>query len=126
MTSNSSVAQSPIDGFVFCSPPGEVYIGAWSRPGPGNNVATLSVTSPASLSNGAQTIPFSQISWTMSGIGDTVFQFANGSFNGGTQVLGTLERNTWKEQCMSFTYANAVLPAAGVYAGRVTYTLSLP
>lgn len=126
MTSNSNVAQSPIDGFVFCSPPSQVYIGAWSRPGSGSGVATLTVTSPANLTSGSDTIPFSQISWVMSGNGDTVFQFPNGSFTGGTQILATFPANTWKEQCMTFTYANSVLPAAGTYTGRAVYTLSLP
>jgi len=126
MTSNSTVSQSPIDGFAFCNPPAQVYIGAWSRPGSGNGVATLTVTSPANLTSGSNTIPFSQISWVMSGNGDTVFQFPNGTFTGGTQTLGTLARNTWKEQCMTFSYANTVVPAAGTYTGRAVYTLSLP
>jgi len=126
MTSNSTVSQSPIDGFAFCNPPAQVYIGAWSRPGSGTGVATLTVTSPANLTSGSDTIPFSQISWVMSGNGDTVFQFPNGTFTGGTQTLGTLARNTWKEQCMTFSYANTVVPAAGTYTGRAVYTLSLP
>lgn len=127
MTSNSTVSLSPIDGFAFCSPPSQVYIGAWSRPGGSSTgVATLSVTTPANLTSGSDTIPFSQISWVMSGNGDTVFQFPNGSFSGGTQTLGTLPANTWKEQCMTFRYANSVLPAAGTYSGRAVYTLSLP
>lgn len=126
MTSNSTVSQSPIDGFAFCAPPGQVYIGAWSRPGGGTGVATLTVTSPANLTSGTNTIPFSQISWVMSGNGDTVFQFPNGNFTGGTQTLATFPANTWKEQCMTFSYANTVVPAAGTYTGRVTYTLSLP
>lgn len=126
MTSNSTVSQSPIDGFVFCNPPAQVYIGAWSRPGSGAGVATLTVTSPADLTSGSDTIPFSQISWFMSGNGDTVIQFPNGSFTGGTQTLGTFAPNTWKEQCMTFSYANTVVPAAGTYTGRAVYTLSLP
>lgn len=126
MTSNSSVAQSPIDGFTFCNPPSQVYIGAWSRPGSGSGVATLTVTSPVNLTSGSDTIPFSQISWVMSGNGDTVFQFPNGFFTGGTQTLATFPANTWKEQCMTFSYANSVVPAAGTYTGRATYTLSLP
>jgi hypothetical protein len=126
MTSNSTVSQSPIDGFAFCNPPSQVYIGAWSRPGAGTGVATLTVTSPANLASGADTIPFSQISWVMSGNGDTVFQFPNGSFTGGTQTLATFPANTWKEQCMTFSYANSVVPAAGTYTGRAVYTLSLP
>ncbi len=126
MTSNSTVSQSPIDAFVFCNPPSQVYIGAWSRPGAGSGVATLTVTTPTSLISSSGSIPFSQISWVMSGNGDTVFQFPNGSFTGGTQSLGNLPANTWKEQCMTFSYANSVVPAAGTYTGRATYTLSLP
>jgi hypothetical protein len=122
MTSNSTVAQSSIDGFAFCNPPTQVYIGAWSRRG----VATLTVSTPANLTSGANVIPFSQISWTMSGNGDTVIQFPNGTFSGGSQTLATLSANTWKEQCMTFTYANTVIPAAGTYTGRATYTLSQP
>ena len=127
MTSNSTVAQSPIDGYTFCSPPSQVYIGAWfRRPGSGSEIATLTVTSPASLTSGGDTIPFSQISWVMSGNGDALFEFPNGTFTGGTQTLATLPANTWKEQCMTFSYANSVVPAAGTYTGRATYTLSLP
>lgn len=126
MTSNSSVSQSSLDGYVFCTPPAQVYIGAWSRPGAGAGVATLTVTSPANLTSGSDTIPFSQVSWVMSGIGDAAFQFPNGTFTGGTQTLATFPANTWKEQCMTFSYANTVVPAAGTYTGRATYTLSLP
>ena len=126
MTSNSTVSRSPIDGFAFCNPPSQVYIGAWSRPGSGTGVATLTVSTPASLTNGTSTIPFSPISWVMSGNGDTVFQFPNGTFSGGTQTLATFPANTWKEQCMTFTFANSAVRAAGTYTGRATYTLSLP
>lgn len=126
MTSNSTAALSPIDGFAFCSPPTQVYIGAWSRPGSGTGVATLTVTTPLNLTSGTNALPFSQISWVMSGAGDSVYQFPNGSFTGGTQTLATFPANTWKEQCMKFTYANSVVPAAGTYTGRATYTLSLP
>lgn len=126
MTSNSTAALSPIDGFAFCSTPTQVYIGAWSRPGPGSGVATLTVSTPANLTSGSNSLPFSQISWVMSGAGDVVYQFPNGTFNGGTQTLATFPANTWKEQCMTFYYANSVVPAAGTYTGRATYTLSLP
>ncbi len=126
MTSNSTVSQSPIDGFIFCNPPSQVYLGAWSRPGSRGGVATLTVTSPANLTSGSNSVPFNQISWVMSGNGDSVFQFPNGSFSGGPQTLATLPANTWKEQCMIFSYANTVIPAAGTYTGRATYTLSLP
>ena len=126
MTSNSTAANSPIDGFAFCSTPTQVYIGAWSRPGSGSGVATLTVSTPANLTSGGNSLPFNQISWQMSGAGDVVYEFPNGTFNGGTQTLATFPANTWKEQCMTFYYANSLVPAAGTYTGRATYTLSLP
>lgn len=126
MTSNSSVSQSSIDGYAFCNPPSQVYIGGWSLPGNNSGVATLTVTTPANLTNGSDSIPFSQISWVMSGNGDSTYQFPNGTFTGGTQTLATFPANSWKEQCMTFIYANTVVPAAGTFTGRATYTLSLP
>lgn len=126
MTSNSTVAASPIDGFIFCTPPTEVYISGWSRPGSGSGVATLTVTTPANLTSGSDTIPFNQISWVMSGIGDTVFGFPNGTFTGSTQTLANIPANTWTEQCMTFRYANSLVRAAGTYTGRAVYTLALP
>ena len=99
MTSNSVVAQSPIDGFTFCNPPSQVYIGAWSRPGFSGGVANLTVTTPVNLTDAdGNAIPFSQISWVMSGNGDVMFQFPNGTFTGSTQLLGEFPGNTWKGQ----------------------------
>jgi hypothetical protein len=126
MTSNSATSISFIDGFALCSPPSQVYIGGWSRPGAGTGVATMTVTTPVSLTSGANSIPFSQISWVSSGNGDTALAIPSGTFAGGTQTLTTLAANTWKEECMTFSYANTVIPAAGTYAGRAVYTLSLP
>ena len=97
-----------------------------SRPGSGSGVATLTVTTPANLTSGSDTIPFNQISWVMSGIGDTVFGFPNGTFTGSTQTLANIPANTWTEQCMTFRYANSLVRAAGTYTGRAVYTLALP
>jgi hypothetical protein len=126
MTSNSTTANSFIDGYAFCNPPAEVYVGGWSRPGSGSGTATLSVTTPASLTSGANSIPFSQISWVSSGNGDTTTVIPSGTFVGGTQTLTTIAANSWKEECFAFSYANTVTPAAGTYTGRAVYTLSLP
>jgi hypothetical protein len=126
MTSNSATSISSIDGYAFCNPPTEVYIGGWNRPGSGSGVATLTVTTPANLTSGTNTIPFSQISWVMSGNGDTTFVFPNGTFTGSSQTLANIPANTWMEQCMTFRYANSVVAAAGTYTGRAVYTLALP
>lgn len=129
MTSNSTQATSFYDGFTFCNPPAQVYIGGFFRLPGSSGTATLSVTtSAANLVNATgDTIPFSQVSWTSSGIGDTGAQpIPSGTFTGGTQSLALFPVNTWRESCHTFSYANAASVAAGTYSGRATYTLSAP
>lgn len=128
MTSNSTVANSPYDGFSYCAPPAQVYIGGFFRiPNNANRSATLSVTTPANLTSPTGgSIPFSQISWVSGGSGDTTPTIPSGTFTGGTQTLLTLSRNQWFESCMAFTYANSVTPPAGTFSGRATYTLVAP
>jgi hypothetical protein len=129
MTSDSTQATSYYDGRAFCNPPAQVYIGGFYRqPGPAGT-ATLSVTtSAANLVNATgDTIAFSQISWTSSGIGDTGAQpIPAGTFTGATQTLATFAQNTWQESCHTFSYANTASVASGTYTGRATYTLSAP
>lgn len=130
MNTNSTQANSFWDNFTFCSPATrQVYIGGYfRRPGAGGN-ATLTVTTPAGglVNAGGNTIPFSQISWASSGIGDTGAQvIPAGTFTGGTQTLATLNGNTYNESCHTFSYANAAVVAAGTYTGRATYTMSAP
>src|SRR3546814_2320549 len=85
----------------------------------------LTVTAPANLTNAnGDTIPFSQISWTSSGNGDTGAQpFPAGTFSGGVQTLANWPVNTWRESCHTFSYGNDAIVPAGTYSGRVTYTL---
>lgn len=131
MTTNAASGTSLYDGYAFCNLPNQLYIGGFYRQ-TGNNAgsatATLTATSPANLVNGAgNTIPFTRISWTSSGNGDTGAQpFLAGAFVGGTQTIGTISRNQWAESCHTFSYANSNFVAAGTYTGRVTYTLSVP
>ncbi|MGZ5079724.1 MAG: hypothetical protein ACXWHZ_09310 [Usitatibacter sp.] len=129
MSSDSTQATSYYDNFTFCSPPVQVYVGGFFRLPGAVGTATLSVTtSAANLVNATgDTIPFSQISWTSSGIGDTgVEAIPGGTFTGGTQTLATFNVNTWKESCHTFSYANTSSVASGTYTGRATYTLSAP
>lgn len=127
MTTDSTVTASPYDGFTFCTVPAQVYVGGFYRtPGFAGN-ATLSVTSPASLTSAAgDAIPFSNISWISSGIGDATPTIPSGTFVGGAQNLLSVTRNTWFESCLAFRYANNQLVAAGTFTGRVTFTLSTP
>ena len=86
---------------------------------------------PAALTNATgDTIPFSKISWTSSGNGDTARRrqpFPAGTFvNGGVQTVGAMASNTWNESCWTFSYLNNTVPAAGTFTGVVLYTMSAP
>ncbi len=128
MTSNSAVSQSYWDGFAFCNPPNQVYIGGFYRRPGAVGTATLTVTTAANLVNaGGDTIPFTQISWTSTGNSDAGAQpIPGGTFTGGVQTLATFNGNTWNESCHTFAYANTAQVAAGTYTGRATYTMSAP
>lgn len=133
MTSNSTQAQSLYgDNYTTCpTPASQIMVGASyrrSNAGNGPASATLSVTSPVSLVNAAgDTIPFSEIGWTVSAAGSSVpGVIPAGSFNGATQTLTTIPANTYIENCHSFRYANSTVRAAGTYSGQVTYTLTSP
>jgi hypothetical protein len=133
MTSNSTQANSPFDNFAVCAPPAQVYVGAtYQRSNNANGPATalMQATSPANLVNAAgDTIPFSQISWTVSTVGTadtTPGVIPAGAFAGGVQTLTTVAANRLIENCHTFSYANTQARPAGTYNGTVTYTLSTP
>lgn len=133
MTSNSTQSASLYgDGFTTCPTPAtQVIVGASYRRSSATNgpaSATLRVTSPANLTSaGGDTIPISQISWTVSAPGSgNPNVIPAGTFNGATQTLATIPANTYIENCHTFSYANSAIRAAGTYNGRVTYTLSSP
>jgi hypothetical protein len=133
MTSNSTQSASLYgDGFTTCPTPAtQVIVGASYRRSNAANgpaSATLRVTSPANLTSASgDTIPVSQISWTVSAPGSGAPNvIPAGTFNGATQTLATIPANTYIENCHTFSYANSAIRAAGTYNGRVTYTLSSP
>lgn len=130
MTTDSTVGASSYNGFVFCNTPAQLYIGGFYRynNNAAGTAATLTATAPANLVNTAgDTIPFSQISWTSSGNSDSGAQpFPAGTFTGAAQTIGTIARNQWAESCHTFSYANSAVRPAGIYTGRVTYTLTAP
>jgi len=130
MTTDSTATKSNYDNFTFCSVPGELYIGGFYRT-TGGTTAAARVTAivPAALTNaGGNTIPFSKIQWTSSGIGDSGAEsFPSGTFvNGGTQIVGSMNSNSWNESCLAFSYLNNTVPPAGTFTGVVRYTLSTP
>jgi hypothetical protein len=128
MTTDSTASRSFWDNFVFCTAPAQLYVGGFYRSTTNTGAATLTATAPTNLVNATgEAIPFNRISWTSSGIGDSGGQpFAAGSFTGGTQTIGNINRNQWAESCHTFRYANTGFVASGTYTGRVIYTLSTP
>ncbi len=130
MTTNSTATQSFVDGFTYCTVPGQVYIGGFYRTAGGKTAAAqVTATVPAALTNaGGNTIPFSKIRWTSGGNGDTGAEpFPAATFiNGGVQNVGSMAGNTWNESCWTFSYLNDTVPPAGTFTGRVSYTLSAP
>ncbi|MBT9463763.1 hypothetical protein [Hydrogenophaga sp.] len=129
MTSNSTQSTSLYgDGNNTCpTPANALMIGAGYRRNNGSANATLTVNSSTSLTNGSDTIPFTEISWTVSAPGSGVPNvIPAGTFNGGTQTLATVPGNTYLENCHTYSYANSAVRPAGTYNGRVTYTLSSP
>lgn len=127
MAANATQLVSNYDNFVFCNA-GQVYVGGFYRRNGNNDSAALSVTAPGVLTSAAgDTVPFSQISWSSSGNGDTGAQpVPAGTFTGGSQALATFPVNTWRESCLTFRYANASVVPGGTYVGQVTYTLAAP
>lgn len=127
MTSDSTQAASPLDGFTTCVPPNQVYIGGYLRqPTTTANVAALSVSTTGPLTNGSETIPFSEISWTSTALGNPTQDIPAGSFATNPLLLRNIGSNRYVENCHTFSYANTNFVAAGIYTGRATYTLSLP
>lgn len=117
------------DGNNTCpTPTSQVMVGAGFRRNNGGNAsATLTVASPANLTSaGGDTIPFSQISWTVSAPGSGVPNVISAGTFGGTLTLATVPGNTYLENCHTFIYANSAVRAAGTYNGTVTYTLTAP
>ena len=130
MTTNSLATRSFLDDFIFCTVPAQLFIGGFYRTTGGATVAAqVTATVPAALTNATgNTIPFANIQWTSSGIGDGGAEpFPAGTFvSGGVQTVGAMDSNTWNESCWTFSYLNTFVPAAGTFTGRVLYTLSAP
>lgn len=133
MTSNSTQSNSlQGDNYQTCPTPStQLLIGASyqrrnNNDGPAS--ATLRVSSPANLTNtNGDTIPISEVSWTVSAPGSGVPNvIPAGTFNGGSQFLATVPANTYIENCHTFRFANTAVRAAGTYEATVTYTISSP
>lgn len=81
----------------------------------------LTADSSVPLNDGfGNTIPFSEIGWVGSG------SMPSGSFSGATGQMLVATSSSHLNGAMSFYYRNILRLPAGIYSGRVTYTLSSP
>jgi hypothetical protein len=130
MTTNSTVTNSYLDGYLFCSVPAQLYIGGFYRTtGATTAAASVTATVPSALKDATgDSIAFSQVQWTSSGNGDSGAEpFPAGTFvSGGVQTVGSMASNSWNESCLTFSYLNTVVAPAGTYTGAVLYTMSAP
>lgn len=107
-----------------------------STPGDGERLVTVTAnssggmncTTPASC--GTITIPFSTVSWTAgNSVGSTNpgGDVQAGSFSGSTaQPIARFVSSKRLQSALYFRYENATVYPAGSYAGRVTFTASMP
>ncbi len=88
-----------------------------------NGQITITVSHPANLTSGANTIAFSQFSV----VSNSPTNLPAPAFGGGTvnPVLGAGGRITNRTANWTYSYANTVTPPAGTYNGQVTYTASM-
>lgn len=140
-TDNTGTSNGTIDAVIFDyttnadqvgitgSPAGAIYDTNGGFPGNGavpvrvfgnNGQVTITATNPATLDNGADTIPFSE----MSVVSDNASLPAPG-FSGGTSQPLLAGRVTNQTALWTYSYANSTAPAAGTYTGTVTYTASM-
>ena len=108
---------SPIRG----NPPIRIVVANRATPNY-SRTAVLTVDSSIPLTNGAATLPFTEISWT-SRDGDVPAGRFDGTSN---QFLLSFPNSFLIRDSHRFSYENTSILEAGTYTGRVTYTLSMP
>lgn len=88
---------------------------------PAGDTITLTADSSAPLTDGTDSIPWTEVSW--SGSGD----FSSGAFTGGgaQQVDQFIGSGAYVGD-YTFSYANSIPRPSATYDGQVTYTLSSP
>ena len=118
------------DGTPIEGAPASVLIEASARRATGKAAAKtdfiISVDSSTPLSNGSNTISFTNISWTAEDGGNR--GIPSGNFDGSpAQVLVTPIRARWLvRDWHTFYYNNTEIVPSGTYTGSVTYTVSVP
>ncbi|HXN16277.1 MAG TPA: hypothetical protein VN878_07855 [Usitatibacter sp.] len=111
------------NGIAIAGAPANIVITAEAREaGCAAKSATLSVTTPANLASGPNTIPFSTISWISSDA-----DIPSGTYlSPGTFTLATFSNCRRVTNTRTFNFSNLQVFPSGAYSGTATYTLSMP
>lgn len=85
--------------------------------------ATLTVNSSGGIVSGANTIPYTDFSWTTSG----GTEIPSGSFTGASsQPLLTFGTSNEVSVCLQFRFGNTTIYPPGTYTGQLVYSLQMP
>ena len=111
------------NGVAIAGVPANIWVIAWARQaGCAVKNATLTVTTPANLTSGANNIPFNTISWTT-----TDADIAAGTYAApGTVTLATFLNCRAVANQHTFSFNNVNTYASGTYNGTATYTVAMP
>jgi hypothetical protein len=111
------------NGIAIAGAPANITVTAWARwASCTTRDATLTVTTPASLTSGADTIPFNTVSWTA-----TDADIASGTYAApGTLTLATFANCTQVSNQHTFSFNNLQIYPSGTYNGTATYTVTMP
>lgn len=111
------------NGVAITGAPANIWVIAWARQaGCAVKNATLSVTTPANLVSGGNTIPFNTISWVASDA-----DIASGTYAApGTVTLANFRNCRAVANQHTFRFDNVNTYASGTYNGTATYTVSMP
>lgn len=111
------------NGTAINGAPANVNITAEAREaGCAAKSAALTVTTPASLASGGDTIPFDTISWISSDA-----DIPSGTYlSPGTLALATFPNCRRVTNTRTFKFNNAQVYPSGTYIGVAIYTLSMP
>lgn len=111
------------NGVAIAGAPANIPVVAWARHG-GCQVrnVVLTVTTPASLASGGNTIPFNAISWTT-----TDADIAPGTYAApGSVTIATFLNCQQISNQHTFSFDNVGTYAGGTYSGTATYTVTMP
>jgi hypothetical protein len=111
------------NGAPITGTPTNISVIAWARHGgcQARN-AMLTVSTPAALVSGGNTIPFNAISWTT-----TDADIAAGTYAApGTVTLANFQNCQQISNQHTFIFGNVNTYAGGTYNGTATYTVTMP